>query len=194
MDDQDFADRLAKAKDGDDAAVRALLLRYEDEVRMVVRGRLPKALRTQFDSMDFVQVVWQNVFTGQGPDLTQFENPRHFFGYLAGVARNKVLEEHRRRTRTKKYDLGREEPLYVRRGDREVPREVAATEPSPSQGAQARDRLDQLMTGRTPQEQQVVDLRRIGLTYEEVALRLGLHEGAVRRIVKTIERGMGGRQ
>jgi RNA polymerase sigma-70 factor (ECF subfamily) len=193
MDDADLAERMARAKDGDEAAVRDLLLRFEDEVRMVVRGRLPKSLRAQFDSMDFVQAVWQSVFTGKGPDPDRFSNPRHFLGYLAGVARNKVFEEHRRRS-THKYNIARQEPLYVRRGDREVPREVAASDPTPSQDAQAHDRLDQILEGRSPQERQVVELRRGGLTYEEIAERLGLHESAVRRIVATIRQCLEARE
>ena len=92
--------------------------------------------------MDFVQAVWQSVFAGDGPDLDRFDERRHLFrGYLAGVARNKVFEEHRRRTRTQKYDIAREEPLYVRRGNREVAPRGAGTDPSPSQDAQAGDRL-----------------------------------------------------
>jgi RNA polymerase sigma-70 factor (ECF subfamily) len=194
MDDVDLADRMARARAGDEAAVRELLIQFEDEVRMVVRARLPGSLRTKFDSMDFVQSVWTDVFTRGGLDPERFDNARHLFGYLAGVAKNKVLEEHRRRTQTRKYDLGREEPLYVRRGDREVPREVPATDPSPSQDAQARDRLAQLLQGRSPLERQVVELRRRGLTYDDIAGQLGMHESAVRRIVDSIRQALESRR
>ena len=88
MDDMDLADRLNRAKAGDEAALRDLLKRFETEVRMVVRHRLPRTMRSQYDSMDFVQAVWQSVFTGEGIDLKRFENPRHLLAYLAGVARN----------------------------------------------------------------------------------------------------------
>lgn len=185
MDDTDLAERLRRAKAGDEAALRELLKRFEDEVRMVVRHRLPRALRSQFDSMDFVQAVWQSVFTGEGIDLERFENPRHLLAYLLGVAKNKVYEEHRKRT-SQKYNIARQEPLFVRRGNREVPREVPANDPSPSQDAQAGDRLAQILHGRSAQERQVVDLRRHGLTYDEIATQLGLHESAVRRIVTSI--------
>ncbi len=185
MDDRDLDDLLQRAKAGDGAALRELLRLFEDEVRMVVRNRLPRALRSQYDSMDFVQAVWQSVYTGEGIDLDQFENPRHLFAYLAGMAKNKVYEEHRRRT-SQKYNIARQEPLFVRRGNREIPRDVPANDPSPSQDAQAGDRLAQLLQGRSPQECQVVDLRRLGLTYDEIADQLGIHESAVRRIVSSI--------
>ena len=190
MNDVDLADLIVRAKAGDEVAVEDLLHRFENEVRMVVRGRLPRALRSQFDSMDFVQAVWTSVLTKDGPDLSRFDSSRRLMGYLAGVARNKVIEEHRRRTQTHKYNLKREEPLYVRRGNREIPREVAASDPSPSQDAQAHDRLAQLLQGRSTQERQVVELRRRGLTFAEIAEKLGVHESAVRRIIDGIRQGL----
>ncbi len=187
MGDADLAERLARAKTGDQAAIHELLKHFEEEVRLVVRHRLPRAMRAQYDSMDFVQAVWQSVFTGEGIDLSRFENPRHLLAYLAGMARNKVYEEHRRRT-TQKYDIARQEPLFVRKGNREIPRDLAATDPSPSQDAQAGDRLAQILQGRSDLERQIVQLRRIGLTYGEIAEQLGIHESAVRRTIATIRR------
>jgi RNA polymerase sigma factor (sigma-70 family) len=194
MNNADLADLIARARAGDEVAASDLLRRFEGEVRMVVRGKLPRALRSQFDSMDFVQAVWTSVLTKDGPDLAPYDNPRRLMAYLAGVARNKVFEEHRRRTQTYKYDLKREQPLYVRRGDRDVPREVPAHDPSPSQDAQAQDRLAQLLKGRSSFERQVVDLRRDGLTYEEIAQRLDVHESAVRRVVDGIRQRLEARE
>lgn len=190
MDDGDLADWMARAAAGDEDAFRALLRHCEPEVRMVVRGKLPKALRTQFDSTDFVQSVWESVFTKEGADLGRFENPRHFLGYLVAVAKNKVLETHRRLTRTHKYNIAREEPLSIRRGNREITRDLPGNEPTPSQNTQAGDRLEQLLEGLTPLEQEMVLLRRKALTYAEIAERLQVHEGAVRRVIDDIRRRM----
>ena len=86
-------------------------------------------------------------------------------------------------TKTEKYDVTREERLYVRRGDRDVPREVVAPGPSPSQAAQASDRMAQLTAGRSPREVDVISLRRQGLTFDEIADRTGINERTVRRII-----------
>ena len=102
------------------------------------------------------------------------------------MVRNKVSEQHRRLTRTEKYDLAREERLYVRRGDREVPREVVSPEPSPSQAVQAADRMEQLTAGRSPLEIEVLTLRRQGLTFMEIADRTGINERTVRRVIETV--------
>jgi len=186
MDDIDFADLIESARGGDEAAVAAVLGRFEPEIRTMVRVRLPRALRNQFDSMDIVQAVWTSVFTGKGSDIGKFTDAGQFRGFLAGVARNKVYEEHRRRTRTKKYDLGREERLYVRKGERDIPREVTAADPSPSEELQAGDRFGQLIRGRTPEEVRVIDLRRQGLTFGEIADRVGTSERSVRRVIDAI--------
>lgn len=194
MDDGDLAGLIAKVMAGDADATRDLIHRFEGDVRTLVRVRLPRSLRSQFDSMDFVQAVWQSVLAKDVQDLGRFANARHFRGFLAGVARNKVFEEHRRCTRTRKYSLEREEPLYVRRGGRETLREVAAPDPTPSQDAQAHERYAQLVEGRNPQETRVVELRRMGLTFDEIAAKTGLSERAVRRIIESIRQRMEARK
>ncbi len=196
MDAFDFAEMIRLARAGDDAATAKLLGQFEAEVRTMVRIRLPRALRNQFDSMDFVQAVWKSVFTGSNADSNPaaFADEGQFRGFLAGVARNKVHEEHRRQTRTKKYDIGREERLYVQRGDREVSRDVAGSDPTPSENAQADDRLGQLVRGRTDQEVEIIILRREGLTYDEVAAKIGCNERSVRRVIDAARKRMEARR
>ena len=130
MDDAEFVTLIERARGGDDRAVEQLLHAFEADVRLMVRARLPRGLRNQFDTMDFVQAVWQSVFAGPERAALPFSNARHFRAFLTGIARNKVWEEHRRRTGSKKYDLSREERLYVRRGDTEAPIEVVSPDPT----------------------------------------------------------------
>jgi RNA polymerase sigma-70 factor (ECF subfamily) len=184
--DDDFTDLMERARSGEPAAVRAFLSQFEPEVRMMVRARLPKKLRTQFDSSDFMQAVWQSFFYDlQKQNRQEFANRDHLRGFLVGVVRNKVREQHRRLTRTEKYNLAREERLYVRRGDREVVREVPSPDPSPSETAQAGDFLAKLTAGRSPREVEVITLRCQGLTQHEIAARTGVHERTVRRIIES---------
>ena len=61
--DDNFIDLMARAKSGDPAAIRVFLSRFEWEVQMMVRARLPKKLRIRFDSTDFAQAVWQSFFS-----------------------------------------------------------------------------------------------------------------------------------
>ncbi len=194
MDEADLAGLMERIKAGDKDAVRNLIQRFEDDIRTIVRFRLPQVLRSQFDSMDFVQAVWQSVLTKEVQDLGRFNSAERLRGYLAGMARNKVFEEHRRQTRTRKFGLQREEPLYIRQGERELPRDLEAPDPTPSQDAQANERLAQLMAGRTPEEARVVELRRSGLTFEEIAKQTGQSERSVRRIIEAIRQRMEARK
>ncbi len=179
----DISDLIARAKAGDETAIREFLSRFEPEVRMMVRGRLPRMLRTQFDSMDFVQAVWQSFFADLQSSSRQFENVHHLRGFLAGVARNKVYEEHRRLTRTKKHALAREQSLYVRRGSRELELARISPEPTPRQAVQASDRLAQLVARCSPLEAQIITLRHQEMTFDEIARRTGVSERSVRRII-----------
>jgi RNA polymerase sigma-70 factor (ECF subfamily) len=188
METNTFACLLERARGGDASALRSLLEEFEEDVRTIVRVRLPRLLRSKFDSLDFVQSVWATVFVARDAQTVAFADPEHFRNYLAGIARNKVLAEYRRRTRTRKYDLTREEPLYLKRGDRLEPRPILAPDPTPSAEAQATERLERLLAGRSPVEAQVVELRRGGLTHREIASRLGVHERSVRRIIEVLER------
>jgi RNA polymerase sigma-70 factor (ECF subfamily) len=188
--DDDFTDLMARAKSGEPAAIRDFLSRFEQEVRMMVRARLPRKLRTQFDSNDFVQAVWKSFFWNLRQNQREFANTDHLRGFLAGVVRNKVREQYRRLTRTEKYDVSREERLYIRRGDREVLRDVVSPDPSPSDAAQAGDRLEQLTAGRSQREVEVLTLRQEGLTFVEIAVQTGMNERSIRRIIASVRSRM----
>jgi RNA polymerase sigma-70 factor (ECF subfamily) len=190
VEDDDLAGLVERVKAGDADAISDFVRRFEGEVRAMVRGRLPQALRSKFDSMDFVQAIWESILIKDGQDLNQFTDEQHVRAFLAGVARNKVYAEHRKRTRTRRYNLKREEPLYIKRGDREQPRELQSPDPTPSQDAQVGDRYAQIVAGRTPKEVEVIELRRQGLTFEEIAAQTGIGERSVRRIIDSIRERM----
>jgi RNA polymerase sigma-70 factor (ECF subfamily) len=185
---------MERAKSGDAAAIRDFLCRFEPQVRMMVRARLPRKLRTQFDSIDFVQAVWQSFFTALQRDPRDFSNADHLRGFLAGVVRYKVLEQHRRLTRTEKYNLAREQRLYIHRGDQEVLRDVVSPDPSPSETAQAAECLEQLTAGRSLREVEILSLRRQGLTLLEIAERMGINERSVRRVIESVRSRMESRK
>lgn len=194
MDDDVFARLIGLARNGDQRALEELLQSFETDVRLMVRVRLPKALRAQFDSMDFVQSVWTSLFVNPEREEVDFANAGHFRKFLAGVVTNKVNYQYRRRTQSKKYELAREEPLYVRRGDHDQPREVPASDPTASQEVQATERMAQLAAGRSPAEAEALELRRRGLTFDDIAARTGLNERTVRRLIDGLRDHLEARQ
>ena len=161
----------------------------------MVRVRLPRSLRNQFDSMDFVQAVWKSVFTGKADDV--------------GAVR---------RRRPVPRLPGRGGPEQGLRGappadpDQEVrPRpRGAALRPQggarrPPRGRGDRPDAQRERPGRRPprpadpgagppRRSQIVELRRQGLTFEEIAERLGISERSVRRVIEAIRERMEARQ
>jgi len=195
MIDTNFAELVRRAKAGDRDAIDTLLVDFQDDLRIAVRRQLPRQLRRQFDSMDFVQLVWSSAFVGEnGIDPSRFQSRQHLLGYLRQAARYKVLEEYRRRTLTRKYELGREEPLDLRRGDGEAPRSLVSNDPTPSEHLICLDRLEQLTAGRSALEAHAIRLRGEGLTFAEIAAETGLNERTIRRLIEEVGRWMEARQ
>src|SRR5262249_36716446 len=100
---------LKRIKQGDDDAGRELVERFGESSLFVVRKRLDPRLSSKYDSEDFVQAVWASFFAYQPETL--LESPEKLFAYLAGMARNKVVDAIRQRLRTLKYNAQREYSL-----------------------------------------------------------------------------------
>jgi RNA polymerase sigma-70 factor (ECF subfamily) len=183
---EDLSRLLARAQAGDEDAVRSLQ-GLGQELRLMVRVRLPRELRSQFDSMDFVQDVWQSFLRKMREDPSGLQDIQNLRRYLVGAARNKVMEEHRRQT-TRKHSIDRKENIYVKKGGREVPREVPCSAPTPVESAQARDQIAQLLRKVDPLTARIVGLKQEGLTFEEIGRRVNMHERSVRRIFDTVRR------
>lgn len=182
---EQFRELMDRVRSGDSEAIGDLLSQFETEVRIVVRQRLPKRLRVRYDSMDFVQAVYQSIMIDWRSDpATQFDSPEQMLAYLSSTARNKVLEIYRRETRTRKYDIQKEVAKVTSNGkDDPDAYEPKGNDPSPSQYAQARDLLDNLTKGKPAVVARIIELRQQGLTFEEISQQVGLSERSVRRML-----------
>ncbi len=178
---------LDRVRQGDEAAARELLQRFEPHVRRVVRSRLPVVMRTKFDSMDFVQSVWGDFFVRVHRDQVHFETPRQLAKFLALAAQAKVANECRRRLLTEKFDLNKE--VALDQVDRSIP--LTSPDPTPSQAAVANERLAGIMKGRPALHQKVLRLRAQGFTFAEIAVRAGIDERSARRILHGVEKELG---
>jgi RNA polymerase sigma factor (sigma-70 family) len=181
---QDFDHLLRRARGGSHAAVEELIEHYRPYVVRVVRRRLHKRLRSLFDSSDFVQTVWTSFFADPAK-LASFEDPESLLRYLAVMARNKVVEEFRRRFQTEKRDVKREHLLESSSVDRSAA--LAAKQPTPSEFAVANERWDGLVEGQPNRYQEILRLRAEGFNCQETALLLNLNEKTVRRVIKKLE-------
>ena len=162
-----FADLVRRVRAGDDAAATELVRTYEPLVRREVRLRLSdRRLERVFDSMDVCQSVLKSFFVRTAAGQYDLEDPAQLVRLLERMARNKLADAARRENRQKRD--------HRRAGaDGEVLAGVAGDDPSPSRMAAGRELLGQVRVRLTADEQQLADLRAEGLTWEEIAARVG---------------------
>jgi RNA polymerase sigma-70 factor (ECF subfamily) len=180
----DIRDFIRRIHDGDESAACELLLRYEAEVRLVVRRQLPRLLRSRFDSLDFLQSVWGSFFHRVKTTPTEFDDGRHLVAFLARAAKNKVIDEYRR-AGSQKGDMRREEPLWT---DGDKPKDVVAVLETASQLAVANEAFVKLRELVPEERRALLELKAAGLSSREIGERLGISERTVQRVVEDLRR------
>ncbi|NOX55263.1 MAG: sigma-70 family RNA polymerase sigma factor, partial [Planctomycetes bacterium] len=86
----EFAQLMQRVKAGSNQAARELLDRYGDHILRAIRRRLGRRMRSQFDSVDFLQATLAS-FCAHPSWLSRFDRPDALIKFLARVATNKVI-------------------------------------------------------------------------------------------------------
>lgn len=176
--DEEFSTLMQRAREGSEDAFQELVEKYSHHVRRVVRHKLDAAMRSKFDSLDFVQSVWACFFENR-QRLLQFGTDYELIGFLAKVARERVIDECRRRSGTRRA-VNREEPLDSR--------DFACAGGTPSQVAIAREHLDKLLRGYSQDSRRIVEMKLDGADHDEIAAELGVSRKTVQRTLRVLER------
>jgi len=173
------ADPLASLLDqltaGDPAAAEQFFVEFEPFLRAVVRRRLNPRLRSKFDSMDVVQSTWTSLLEGFRAQRWEFKDTAALKAFLTRVTYNHFVNECRRHGPM----LEREQAITSIEADQPP----ASGQPRPSEVAQADELWDRMMQLCPPGHREVLRLKQQGLPLAEIAARVGLHEGSVRRIL-----------
>lgn len=177
---------MRRVEAGEPGAVEELLQGYGQHVMRAVRRHLRSEMRSKFDSDDFVQDVWKSFFAAP-PAADKFLEPRHLAGYLVAMARNKIGQEQRRRLKTLKFDVRRERSLDDCLGAGQS--EPIDDHPTPSQVVSAREQWQQLVAeGCTDRVREILRLRCLGMTFDEIGRNLGIHARTARRAIEKLAR------
>jgi RNA polymerase sigma-70 factor (ECF subfamily) len=181
------ADLLARAKSGDQAAWEELFRTCYPKVVRVVRRRLDTPMRSLYDSTDFASDVMKSLAANF--ERMDFPSISSLMAFLAQVAEQKVIDEHRRR-RTLKRDVTRERPISGFRGT-EASIAIPSDDPTASQLAQANEVHERLLNRSNETECRVVKLRELGYDNQDIADQTGWHVRRVQRFLKELRDSLG---
>lgn len=180
MNEQHLTSLLEQMNRGDERAEEELFRAHEPFLRMVVRRLLPQHMRSHFDSADVVQSAWADVLEGFRNAGWRFTDERHLRAFLTRVVRNRLIDHVRHTQFVDRHEHGVSIATLEHVDDR-----VHST---PSQEAEAEELWEQMMALCSPAHQEILKLRREGLSLQEIAARRGMHEGSVRRVLYDLAR------
>jgi RNA polymerase sigma-70 factor (ECF subfamily) len=169
---------LEQLNGGDSAAAERAFVEYEPYLRKVVRRLLPARLRSKFDSIDVVQSVYGDVLCAFRAGGMRFGTAAQLRSFLIRATRNRFID----RVRQHQTAARREQPL----GDATPDSLPASPRPRPSETAQAGELWERLLALCPAEHHSLLLLRRRGATTSEIAARVGIHEGSVRRILRQL--------
>ena len=172
----EFQETMRRAINGSQEDIQRLISKYGDSIQKVVRRRLDTRLRSKFDSLDFVQMVWASFFRDSA-QLERFGAPEAFVRFLVTMAKNKVIDEGRRRLTGARYNCTKETAF-----DDAQPLARPALD-TPSQVAIAHEQLQMMFATESERDQKVINLKLNGASFVEISEALGINERTARRIV-----------
>jgi len=175
---------LAGAQRGDAAAINDLLQRHRDALRRMVDLRMDRALSRRVDASDIVQDVLVEANRRLADYLANPAMPFHL--WLRHMARDRMIDAHRRHRVAERRSLDREQPLTAPAGLDHSTMELAAQlfdpELTPAAAATSRElerRFQAAIETLDERDREVVLMRHFEqLSNQEVAQTLELSEAA----------------
>jgi RNA polymerase sigma-70 factor (ECF subfamily) len=180
----DTQDLLARVRDGEAEAVDRLLTAHRERLRRMVGMRLDPALAARLDASDIVQ----DVFLEAHRRLSDYlRNPTMPFSlWLRHIARDHIIDAHRRHRQAQRRSMDREQPLLPAalsdHSSAELCGQLMDQELTPASAAIRRElqrRLEGALAALGEDDREVILMRHAEqLSNQEVAGVLGLSEAA----------------
>jgi RNA polymerase sigma-70 factor (ECF subfamily) len=186
---------LAKAQQGDAAAVDALLARHREPVRRMIDLRLDPAIVQRLDASDVVQEVLLEASKRLQDYLRKPSMPFHL--WLRHIARDHLIDAHRRHHQAQKRGVEREQPIHhagwADRSSLELAAQLLDHERTPASEAiqqELQRRLHTALDQLDEADREVILMRHFEqLSNQEVAAALELTEAAASmRYLRAIRR------
>jgi RNA polymerase sigma-70 factor (ECF subfamily) len=173
---QEFAVLLGKARQGDQAALTALVRLYEPEIRRVAHYRLGPALRPYLDSMDLVQSVHRSLVLRLQQYKFDIPGPEKLIALAVKMLVGKVSRHWRRLQRQRcllgnRIDLGGVGDFLVA---------FSLPEDDPARAALLRDLIRHVSAQLDDTDRRLLELRMEGQSTAAAARELGLDANSLR--------------
>lgn len=170
-----FLELIQRIRAGDETAALELHATYADQLQRIVRVRLTQpALRRQFDSLDICQSVFADFFVRTALGQYDLKSPTELLKLLATMARHRLIH-HAEKQRAARRDIRRVEAGAVE--DFALPGGGG----TPSQIVSARELLQECQERLTAEERALLEERRSGRGWDEIAAAIGKSAEAVRK-------------
>ncbi|MCA9190848.1 MAG: hypothetical protein KDB03_03760 [Planctomycetales bacterium] len=161
-----FAEFLNRIRAGDETAACQLVTEFQALVRREVRMRLlDPRLRRVLDSGDVCQSVLASFFVRVSAGQYELDNSHDLLKLLITMARNKSAEVARRHYQQRRDVRRHEAPEKFELADQQLD--------SPSQLVACNEILERVHKLMTAEELQIVQMRRDGCSWQEIANRMG---------------------
>ncbi|MBI2481942.1 MAG: sigma-70 family RNA polymerase sigma factor [Planctomycetia bacterium] len=175
---------LLGAKAGDDEAINRLIERHRGAVLRMVQMRLDQKIRRRVDVSDVVQDVMIDATRRLQDYIANPAMPFHL--WLRHIAKDRIIDAHRRHRGSQKRSVDREQGLAVPGADDHSTMDLAVQlcdgELTPAAAATQRElaqRVEAAITELGEQDGEIIIMRHYEqLSNQEVALALGLSEPA----------------
>jgi RNA polymerase sigma-70 factor (ECF subfamily) len=177
-------DLLARAEQGEAAAVERLLTVHREPLRRMISARLDPALAARVDASDIVQDVLLEAHKRLNDYLRNPAMP--FQLWLRHIAKDHVIDAHRRHRQAQRRSMDREQPLVpavlADHSSFELAGQLLDQELTPASAAirhELQHRLNEAIAELEDDDREVILMRHAEqLSNQEVAAALGLTEAA----------------
>lgn len=191
----DTQNLLDQAKKGDAEAVDQLLARHREPIRRLIDLRLDPAIVQRVDASDVVQDVLLEASKRLQDYLKNPAMPFHL--WLRHIAKDHIIDAHRRHHQTQKRGVNREQPLarpgWMDKSSLELAGQLVDPERTPASAAlqeELQRRLHTALAGLDEDDRDILLMRHFEqLSNQDVASSLGLTEAAASmRYLRAIRR------
>ena len=184
LDQEQFDALIARVRQGNAEAAAELVKLYEPQIRRHVRLRLTDPqLRRTLDSTDVCQSVFGNFFVKTAMGQIDFDRPGQLMRLLSQMARNKVIDRHRRE-KARRPENGNGYGRFEYNSQ-----EPSAKSESPSQILECQELAALVKTKLTDEENKIAEMRRQGISWQDIGSELNQSGDALRkRLARSCQR------